>query len=49
MQVLEGGSNVFFPLSSSNQSRRNVLNSLQFIMLKLREAVKYTVAVIQAK
>jgi len=45
VQVLEGGSNVFFPLSSSNQSRRNVLNSLQFIMLKLREAIKYTVAV----
>ena len=39
---------MFFPLSSSNQSRRNVLNSLQFIMLNLREAVKYTVAVIQA-
>ena len=34
---------MFFPLSSSD-----VLNSLQFIMLKLREAVKYIVAVIQA-
>ena len=48
MQVIEGESNVFFPLSSSNQSRRNVLNSLRFIMLKLREAVTYTLAVIQA-
>ena len=48
MQVVEGGSNVFFPFSSSNQSPSNVQNSLQFIMLKLRDAVKYTVAVIQA-
>ena len=48
MQVLEGGSDVLFSLSSSSQSRRNVLNSLRFIMLKLREAVKYAVAVIQA-
>ena len=42
-RLLRAGVNMFFPLSSSYQSRRNVVNSLQFIMLKLRQAIKYTV------